>query len=106
MQKNNHIPNLDEYCDVWILAEHSHGKIRHVALELLGKGRELANSLDVKLVALLLGNNVKDQCRQLIHYGADKVILVDDPKLEHYQTGVYADVITQQILNLFQTESF
>lgn len=97
--------NLDEYRDVWVLAEQRDGKLRNVVLELLGKGRELADSLKVKLVAILLGNNVEDQCQELINFGADKVIWMDDPKLRHYQTDIYTDIITRQILK-FKPEIF
>jgi electron transfer flavoprotein alpha subunit len=94
------MPDLDEYRDVWVLAEQRDGRIRGVTLELLRKGRELADSLDSQLVAILLGNNVGDQCRELISYGADKVIWIDDPKLKRYQTSIYTDVVTQQVLKL------
>ncbi|MGD9118065.1 MAG: electron transfer flavoprotein subunit alpha, partial [Dehalococcoidia bacterium] len=96
-QKDSEMPNLDEYRDVWVLAEQRDGKIRVETLELLGKGRELAGDLDSQLVAVLLGNNVGDQCQELISYGADKVIWIDDPRLEHYQTSIYTDAVTQQI---------
>ena len=94
------MPDLDEYRDVWVLVEQRDGEIRGVTLELLGKGRELADSLDSQLVAVLLGNSVGNQCQELISYGADKIIWIDDPQLEYYQTGIYADVITQQVLKL------
>jgi electron transfer flavoprotein alpha subunit len=99
-QKDSEMPNLDEYRDVWVLAEQRDGKIRVETLELLGKGRELAGDLDSQLVAVLLGYNVGDQCQELISYGADKVIWIDDPRLEHYQTSIYTDAVTQQILEL------
>ena len=100
VQKDGDIPDLDAYRDVWVLAEQREGRIRGVTLELLGKGRELAGSLDSQLVAVLLGSNVGDQCQELISYGADMVIWIDDPRLEHYQTCIYTDTITQQILKL------
>ncbi len=99
-QKDGDMPDLDEYRDVWVLAEQREGRIRGATLELLGKGRELAGSLDSQLVAVLLGNNVGDKCQELISHGADKVMWIDDPKLDHYQTSIYTDVITQQILKL------
>lgn len=105
MQKETDRLNLDEYRDVWVFAEQRDSKLRGVALELLGKGRELADSLNVKLVAILLGTTVADQCQELVSYGADKVISVDDPRLEHYQTDIYADIITRQILT-FKPEIF
>jgi electron transfer flavoprotein alpha subunit len=92
--------NINDYKDVWVFAEQRDGKVRKVALELLGKGGELANDLGVKLVAVLLGHRVKDECQELIYHGADKVLLIDDPKLEHYQTNTYTDVLVQQVLKL------
>lgn len=88
----------DEYKGVWIVSEHRAGELRKVTLELLGKGRELADTLGVELVALLLGYHVSGLCKELIEYGADKVLLADDPELEHYRTGTYARVIADQVI--------
>ena len=90
--------DINEYRNVWVLAEHRDGVLREVTLELLGKGKELAGELGVKLAAILLGNNVGGFCKELISFGADKVFWADDPRLAHYQTITYADVITEQIL--------
>ena len=99
-REDGDMPDLHEYRDVWVLAEQRDGNIHGVTLELLGKGRELADELDVKLVAILLGHEVGGRCRELINHGADKVIWVDDPELEHYQTGIYAGIIARQIRQL------
>lgn len=66
---------------------------REVALELLAKGRELAEGLSTKLAAILLGYNVRDQAKELIAYGADLVYLVDDPSLTDFYVEAYADAI-------------
>jgi electron transfer flavoprotein alpha subunit len=99
------MPNLGEYRDVWVLAEQTDGKINNVTLELLGKGRELADNLNASLVAVLAGHNVGDKCEPLIHQGADKVIWIDDPKLDRYQTGTYTEAIAQAIRQ-FKPEIF
>lgn len=91
--------DINEYRNVWVLAEHRDGVLREVTLELLGKGKELAGELGVKLAAILLGNDVGGFCKELINFGADKVFWADDPRLAQYQTITYADVITEQILN-------
>ena len=78
---------------VWVFAEQHKGKLEDTSLELLSKGRELADTLKVPLAAILLGDNVSDLCQQLGHYGADKVYLAENPLLEHYQTSSYAKVI-------------
>ena len=93
-------PDLNNYKDVWVFAEHRDGKLRKVSLELLGKGRELADDLESKLVALLLGNKIEDECNELIYHGADKILLIDDPMLDHYQTSTYQDVVVQQVQKL------
>jgi electron transfer flavoprotein alpha subunit len=66
----------------------------NVALELLGAGRELADILGVPLSAVLLGNETEEMSKQLIHFGADKVYVVDHPLLKNYQTNVYAKALT------------
>ncbi|HDS85506.1 MAG TPA: electron transfer flavoprotein subunit alpha/FixB family protein [Phycisphaerales bacterium] len=79
--------------EVWIFAEQHAGKLEEVPVELMSKGRELADKLNVPLAAVLLGSQVADQCERLGHYGADKVYLAEHPLLEHYQTGSYAKII-------------
>lgn len=89
--------NLAEYKDVYVFAEQRDGKIQNVALELLGKARELADANNEKVVAMLLGKNIKDQAQTLIAHGADKVIVCDHDLLETYLTEPYTEAITQII---------
>ena len=79
--------------EVWVFAEQHNGQLEDTPIELMSKARHLADILDVKLAAAVLGNNVKDLSAKLIHYGADKIYLVEHPLLEHYQTNSYAKVI-------------
>ena len=76
--------------EVWIFAEQEDGKLSEIPFELLGKGRELADTLGVPLVALLMGSGVEGLAGQLIAQGADIVRLLDHPKLARYQTAAYA----------------
>lgn len=87
--------NIEAYKGIWIFAEQRDGKLQKVALELLGKGRELANTLGVDLTAVLLGNDIDDEAKELITYGADKVIYADSPLLKHYTTDGYVKVICE-----------
>jgi len=89
--------NTEEYRGVWAFAEQREGELRKVSMELLGKGRELADTLGVKLTAILLGENVGEKCHELISYGADGVLWVDDPRLKQYQTDVYSGIITRLV---------
>ncbi|MHC4634956.1 MAG: electron transfer flavoprotein subunit alpha/FixB family protein [Planctomycetota bacterium] len=63
----------------------------------MGKGRHLADTLGVKLAAILLGDNVNDIATKLIHYGADKVYMAEHPLLRIYQTNSYAKVMYELI---------
>jgi electron transfer flavoprotein alpha subunit len=79
--------------EVWVFAEQHYGKLEDTGLELLSKARFLADTLKVKVGAVLLGSNVKGLAQTLIRYGADEVYLAQHPLLEHYQTNSYAKVI-------------
>ena len=73
-----------DYKNVFVFAEQREGVIQPVALELLGKARDLADALGEKVVAMLLGEGIKDQAQMLIEYGADEVIVVDAPELKDF----------------------
>jgi len=83
--------------EVWVFAEQEAGALSDVPLELLSKGRELADTLNVPLGCLLLGENVRDLAPTLGQHGADKVYLVEHPLLKQYQTLSYAKAICQLI---------
>ena len=85
--------NIADYKNVYVFAEQREGKIQHVALELLGKARDLADTLNEKVCAVLLGSGIKDLAATLIAHGADEVLLVDDPSLDVYTTEPYAQAI-------------
>ena len=76
--------------EVWIFAEQEDGVLADIPLELLGKGRELADRLGVPLGAVLLGSGVEPLSATLAAHGADRVHLVDHPLLARYQTATYA----------------
>ncbi|MHA1483037.1 MAG: FAD-binding protein [Candidatus Heimdallarchaeaceae archaeon] len=84
---------------VWGEWEKKDGKIviKNVALELLGKGRELADKLGESLAILLLGKEVEHLALSLIHHGADIVYLCEHELLEEYSTDGYATVISSVI---------
>lgn len=88
---------LSSYQGVWIIAEQKKGTIQSITYELLGKGRELAEKLNVEQGAVLLGNNMESKCNELIWRGAQKVYLVDSPELEQYKDEPYTKVIVELI---------
>ena len=80
-----------------MFAQQVDNEISGIALELLGKGKELAAKLETEVTAVLIGYNVKNLADKLAEYGADKVILVDDPELETYRTEPYAHALASVI---------
>ncbi len=84
---------MNEWKNVWILAEVTQGKISPTAYELLSAGKKLADSLGEKLAAVLLGKDVKKYCQDLIEHGADIVYVCDDAALENYVDDVYAKTL-------------
>ncbi len=90
--------NLEDYKDVWVIAEYHEGNVRNVTLELLGKGRELADKLNEKLAVVVLGHEIKDKAKELGKYGPDKIYIADNKYLAHYTTDAYADIISGAIM--------
>jgi len=76
--------------EVWVFAEQEDGELNEISLELSSKARELADRLGVKMAAVLPGHNVSGLSATLIAHGANKVYVVADERLEHYQTQPYA----------------
>ncbi|MBN1127289.1 MAG: electron transfer flavoprotein subunit alpha/FixB family protein [Sedimentisphaerales bacterium] len=83
--------------EVWVFAEQHAGTLEDTPIELMSKGRELADILKVPLAAVMLGDSCRDLVDLLAHYGADKVYLAEHPLLEHYQATSYAKVINDLI---------
>ena len=86
-----------QYKNVYVFVEQREGAIQNVGLELLGKARELADALNEKVYAMLLGHDLTTQAQECIAYGADTVLRVDAPELATYVTEPYAQAIYQII---------
>lgn len=87
--------NKADYTGIWVFAEQREGVIAPVSFELLGKGRELADELEVELSAVLLGHEIEGLASELIAQGADQVIEVDDPALKHFRDERYSKALTE-----------
>ena len=83
--------------EVWVFAEQHSGQLEDTPLELMGRGRTLADELGVELGAVVLGSGIKALGERLIHFGADKVYLAEHALLAEYQTNSYAKVILDLI---------
>lgn len=81
------------YSGVWVFGEQRDGVIAQVVLELLGKGRDLADQLECELSAVLFGDQVNGLASELIAYGADQVIVIDDPAVKHFRDERYAEAL-------------
>ena len=94
---------LEEYKGVFIYAQQVDNQLSSIAFELIGKAKELASDLGTEVTAVLLGSNVKGLTDELGEYGADKVIVVDNPELETYRTEPYAQALAA-VINEYKPE--
>ncbi len=83
--------NLEEYKGVYVFAQQVDNEVSSIALELIGKGKDLAKDLNTTVTAVLVGSNVMGLTEILGEYGADRVIVVDDPAsvIEKYKPDVF-----------------
>lgn len=86
--------DLAEWKGILVYAETREGAPAKVALELLGRGRGLADERNVPLYAALLGHQVQSMSDTLIAHGADVVLTVDDPQLAEYRTAPFCRALT------------
>jgi len=91
--------DINEYRGCWVFVEQSHGKPARVSLELLGKGKDLAEKLGVDLTAIVLGDALGSLPQELIAYGAERVLVAEDSVLRDYRTELYADIIAGAVLD-------
>lgn len=86
--------------NIFVFCEIDEGKVADVSLELLTKGRTLANELKCDVEAVVLGHKLKEIEKQIAPYGADVIHVADDKKLEHFLTLPYTTII----VDLFEKE--
>jgi electron transfer flavoprotein alpha subunit len=91
---------MTKQATVVVIAEQSGDGLQPVSLQLIGKARQLAERLEAKAGAILLGHDLKDSPRQLIESGADEVFVGDAPALTPYQAELYTDVIAKLAVEL------
>lgn len=87
--------NIFVYCEVT-----EEGLIADVSLELLSKGRKLANELNIKLEAIVIGNQIQNIENQLYPFGVDVIHIAQDTRLFPYTTLPHASIV----VNLFKEE--
>ena len=94
---------LEEYKGVYVFAQQVDNELSGIAFELLGKAKDLAKDLDTDVTAVLVGSDVKGLVDDLAKYGADKVIVVDDPELKDYRTEPYTHALAS-VINEYKPE--
>jgi electron transfer flavoprotein alpha subunit len=96
------ISNTDEkYRHIYVIIEHFEGQVVPVSLEMLGEARRLMDVFNLKynssekVVAVLLGSNVRKLCDELVTYGADSVIYANHEELRYPRNDIDTRVIVQ-----------
>ena len=89
--------NIEEYKGVYVFAQQVDGVVGGIAFELVGEAKKLAKDLNEEVTAILIGSNIKGQADELGAYGADRVIVVDDPALKDYRTEPYTHAMASVI---------
>jgi len=95
----------EKYRHVYVVIEHIDGKLLPVSLEMLGEARRLFDDYNIryssneKVVAIILGNNIKNFSKELIEYGADAVVCADHPELKDLRNTIHTKVISQIALD-------
>ena len=94
---------LAKYKGVYVFAQQVDNKLSGISFELIGEGKRLAEKLDTDVTAVLIGSDVAGLVDKLAEYGADKVIVVDDPELKEYRTEPYAHALAS-VINEYKPE--
>ncbi len=90
--------DISQFKGVWVIAEHYKRKIHSVAFQLLGKGRELSDTLGVNLTFVILGDSFDEKLEDFSRYGMDEIIYVKSPILKDYYSDLYVKVISELII--------
>jgi len=83
--------------EVWVVAEHSKGVVHPATFELIGKARELADSLETKVGVCLAGHQIESMAEELIAAGADNIYIIDDKLLSEFDPTAYRKTVADAI---------
>lgn len=89
--------NIKDYRNVWVFIETARGEVKNVGLELLNRGKLLAEANGEKLIAVVIGSHLSDIVKTVVAYGAEEVISVEGEEYEHYTTDGYANVMVKLV---------
>jgi electron transfer flavoprotein alpha subunit len=85
---------MEKFGDVWVYIQRQGQELAEASLEILGKGKELAEQLRMPLAALILGEKTERLAETIFSFGINRVYLLQSPHLEHYTTPAYARAIS------------
>jgi len=103
--ENNHRINNESYRHLFVIIESINNEIIPASLEMLGEARRQMDHFNLKyksnekVIAIHLGQGIKDLSKDLISYGADAVIYADDPQLKYPINKIYTKIISQIVTN-------
>jgi electron transfer flavoprotein alpha subunit len=83
------VNNIIVYCEI------EEGAVIDVSLELLTKGRKLADELKCQLETIIIGNNLKGIEKEIFPYGVDTIFLAEESRLYPYLTLPHASIVTK-----------
>ncbi len=91
---------MREHGNVLVFAEQENGEIHPVSYELLGKGSEISKKMGVELDSVLLGYRLEEKANGLVHYGAERVFLLDHPSLRDFDVVRYSRNLVKLVKEL------
>ncbi len=97
MQRLAGTKDVSGYKDVWVFCEQEKGKLKNVASELLGKAAELAEEVDQRLCAVVIGSGIEGLGAKLAGFGAEVVYMVDEEPLGTYSPDAYKAALSMLV---------
>ncbi|MFC1478223.1 electron transfer flavoprotein subunit alpha/FixB family protein [Candidatus Margulisiibacteriota bacterium] len=95
--------NLEQYKGIWVFGEQRDGVVQEVVYELLGEAQRITEKQPNEISVILIGDNLKEAANDIVLHGADKVYLVEDPKLVAFNSDPYTDILTD-LINEYKPE--
>lgn len=99
LERAEYVDKVDKakYQGVWVIAEHYKKEFPRVVYQLVGKGRELADTLNTELSVIILGDKLEEKLDEFGEYGVDEVVYVRSPILKNYYSDLYVNVLSELI---------
>ncbi|MCJ7596902.1 MAG: electron transfer flavoprotein subunit alpha/FixB family protein, partial [Desulfobacterales bacterium] len=93
------------YKGIWIFGDYRNYFQNRVTLQLLAKGKDLAQALETEVTVLVLGNEIHQYAMEYVAHGADVVMVVDHPRLKDYHVETYTLLVAKMVA-FFRPEIF